>query len=90
MIFINFLEKEIIHRELWSGIYTADDEIAYEETENTVMEFLNTHHITYPFEHSDPGRLHMNNYLTQPITDEDIINAIKYMKKNLPRKQQNK
>lgn len=46
-------EKERIHRDMWSRIYTHDDDTGVEETENTVRENLNLHlYSIYPYEHS--------------------------------------
>lgn len=72
---------------MWSRIYTDDDDIEEEDTGNTVNEHLNIHlDRTYPFQNSDPTRLNADNFLTQPITDEEIIKTVKSMKKTCPGK----
>ena len=78
-------EKEEIHRQLWSNIFTQEDDIGDEDTEINVLNFIQTHlHRTYPFEHSNINRLHEDNYLIQPITNQDIYNTIRSMKKTCP------
>lgn len=80
------LEKEATHRNHWEPIFQeADVDLNNNNHENIVREFLNDNldRIT-PFPTADPARLDSNSPFTCPITEEEISDIIKSMKKTCP------
>ena len=78
--------KEQLHKQLWSNIYIQDDEHNGEdEIREEVNNFLNiNHHRLTPHHTADITRLNANNYLTTPVTDNEIESIIKKIKKTCP------
>lgn len=78
-------EKEQKHREYWNRMYEEKQEDGDDETNTTVRRYLEQYILrTYPHELSDNTGLHNDNYLTRPISNEDIIHIIRSMKKTCP------
>ena len=81
-------EKEKEFRSIWSNIFRIDegDNVEFDQQhERHVLNYLAA--LEYqlgPFERTDMDRLDPNNYLTRPITNNDIINIIKEFKNKAP------
>ena len=83
-------EKEKEFRSIWSNIFRIDegDNVEFDQQhERHVLNYLAAQEYQLgPFERTDMDRLDPNNYLTRPVTNNDIINIIKEFKNKAPGK----
>lgn len=79
-------EQEILHREVWQEVFGDDvEEDEENEIDTTVRNFLeeNVDRIT-PYHSSDLTRLNSDNPLTEIITDGEVHQIIKQLRKTCP------
>ena len=78
--------KAQLHKQIWSNIYTEDDD--YNGEEETIEEVNNFHRINHqrltPYHTGDITRLRADNYLTTQISNNEIETIINKLKKTCP------